>query len=278
MAEKHLEIAGEGAAFADFFGGGFERLRVEGAGVGIVADAVAGHGEAHGDDHVVEHGVGGQRGEKRAADGVDRAGAADAGIEARLGGAQKFFVAPVGVHARARRAGRGVDFERATDRAEARVGEVRGEPRDGIRGETLARVGEDDDLGGGLRERGIEARRLARALRLHEDADARGIDRRRARDRGVGGAVRDDEHAQFFRRIIRRQQVRDTRGDAGLLVVRDHHHAHVWQRRGRGLFLPATTAREQRHERAVAGEGVKKQRARKPESRSRQRGGAQKSV
>ncbi len=152
-----MEVAGEGALFAALFVGGFEGLGIEGDGGGVVEDAGARGGDLHGDEEVVEDGIGGDGGKEGGADGVDGAGAADGGIEARFGGAEGFFEAPIGIDAGADGGESGIDFERAADGTDGGIGEVGEESGDGVGGEALAGVGEDDKfvMDGG--EGGIDA-------------------------------------------------------------------------------------------------------------------------
>ena len=256
IAEEHLEIAGEGALLAALFAGGFERLVIEGEGVGIVNDARAGGGDVHRDDDVIEQRVGGDGCEKGAANGVDRAGAADAGVHARFGGAEGLFHAPVGIDASPGGAARGLDLQCAADRADTGIGEVRGQSGDGVGGEPLAGVGEDDDLAGDEGEGGVEAGGFAGAGWLCEDVYARRIECLGASDRGIGRAVGDEEDAEFFRRVVGGQQVLDTRADAGFLIVRHDEDAHVGRiirQLARHDFSPA---REPRHEGGIADKRV----------------------
>ena len=98
MAEEHLEIAGKGAGFAASLGAGIEGLGVKGLGLVVVEDAV-GLGDLHGDDYVVQCSIAWYWTELGAADGVDGAGAANAGVEVGLGLAEGGFHFPVEVDA-----------------------------------------------------------------------------------------------------------------------------------------------------------------------------------
>lgn len=147
MAEEHLEVAGQGAGFAACLGAGIERLGIEGLGLAVVYDAVAGDGDEHGDDYVIEDGIGGDGPEEGTADGVDGAGAADAGIEVGLGLPDGGFHFPVEIDAGAG-GGEGIaDAKDAADSADGGFGEVAKKAGNGVGSELLAGIGEEDDGG-----------------------------------------------------------------------------------------------------------------------------------
>ena len=154
--------------------------------------------------------------------GVDRAVAARDRAEPRLRLALHHLVAPVEALA-VGSVGR-LEHELPADVRHVGVGEVRDEVAQGIRRPGRVRIGEGDDLTGGLAHGPVLRRHLA-STRVDDQAHAipEALDQL---VRPVGRRVGGDDELELVGRVVEREQVLEPSLDHRLLVVRGDDHGH----------------------------------------------------
>ena len=266
---EELVVPGKGADLAAELLARLGEDAVRGDGPRLKKDAVAGAGDLHGDEDVVENEAGRERGEELAADSVDGAGDADNGAGGGLQAADEFLDAPVQAEGIAGGGTFDVEEKEFTrDGADGGIGEVSGEGSHGVRGNDLAEVEKEEEVAGSAGKGGVKGEGLAAGGR-EKDGDEAGVGLGVSGEDGVGavgGAVGDDDDLEQVGGVGEGIQVRElARKVLGLVAGR--HDDGDRRREGREDGRARAQAVQDGKQHGVAGVGIDDQGQGDPEER-----------